>query len=97
MQNVKLPGELVAVDQMVSPTPGFVAQITGKLTTKRYKYATIYVDIASRYGYVHLQTSPNTEETVDGKKQFETHMGSYGIKVRAYHADNGIFRAHMDG
>ena len=94
MGNVKIPGELVAVDQMVSPTPGFIAQITGKLTTKRYKYATVYVDIASRYGYVHLQTSPNTEETVNGKREFETHMSSMGVNIRAYQADNGIFKAH---
>lgn len=50
--DAKVAGELVAVDQMVSPTPGFIAQITGRLTTKRYKYATIFVDIATRYGYM---------------------------------------------
>ena len=88
------PGEKVAVDQLVSPTPGFIAQMTGKLTTKRYKYATVYVDIASRYGYVHLQKSADAEETVQGKAIFESHMASMGVKIRGYHADNGIFRAH---
>ena len=39
-----LPGEVVSVDQMVSPTPGLIAYMTGKLTTKRYKYATVFVD-----------------------------------------------------
>ena len=92
--DAKVAGELVAVDQMVSPTPGFIAQITGRLTTKRYKYATIFVDIATRYGYVHLQKSPDTQETVDGKKAFETHLRTMGVKVQAYHADNGIFKAH---
>ena len=90
----KAAGELVAVDQMVSPTPGFIAQITGRLTTKRYKYATIFVDIATRYGYVHLQKSPDTQETVEGKMAFETHLRPMGVKVKAYHADNGIFKAH---
>ena len=33
----KAPGDLVAVDQMVSPTPGFIAQITGKLTAQQTK------------------------------------------------------------
>ena len=28
------PSEVVSVDQMVSPTPGFVAQMTGILTTR---------------------------------------------------------------
>ena len=40
------PGEVISVDQLVSPVPGFIAHMTGKLTTKRYKYATIFVDQA---------------------------------------------------
>ena len=43
-QRSQCPGHFVSVDQLVSPTPGLIAQITGFLTTKRYKYATIYVD-----------------------------------------------------
>jgi hypothetical protein len=35
------PGQVVSVDQLVSPTPGLIAQTTGFLTTKRYKYATV--------------------------------------------------------
>ena len=88
------PGDQVAVDQLVSPTPGLIAQMTGKLTTKRYKYATVYVDVASRYGFVHLQKSADAEETVQGKCIFETHLQSFGVTVKSYHADNGIFRAH---
>ena len=38
------PGECVSVDQLVSPTPGLVAQLTGKLTTARYRYATFFFD-----------------------------------------------------
>ena len=49
------PGQVVSVDQLVSPTPGLIAQMTGFLTTKRYKYATVYVDQFSRIGFVHLQ------------------------------------------
>ena len=30
------PGDVVSVDQMVSPTAGLVAQMTGILTNKRY-------------------------------------------------------------
>ena len=41
------PGEMVSVDQLVSPTPGLIAQMTGKLTTSRYQYATVYMDHAS--------------------------------------------------
>ena len=46
------PGQVLSVDQLVSPTPGLIAQMTGKLTTKRYKYATVFVDHFSRFSYV---------------------------------------------
>ena len=49
------PGELVSVDQLESPTPGLVAQVVGRLTTKRYKYATVFLDQSSRLSYIYLQ------------------------------------------
>jgi hypothetical protein len=48
------PGQVVSVDQLVSHVLGLVAQISGNLTVKRYKYATVFVDQATRFGYVHL-------------------------------------------
>ena len=88
------PGEVVSVDQLVSPTVGFIAQLTGILTTQRYRYATIYVDQATRYGYVFLQKTATVEETLKGKNAFEQHASSMGISIKGYHADNGIFRAN---
>ena len=49
------PGEVVSVDQLVSPTPGLIAQMIGFLTKQRYKYTTVYVDQATGLGFVHLQ------------------------------------------
>ena len=54
IQDDMKPGDVTSVDQLVSPVPGFIAQMTGKLTVKRYKYATVFVDQASKVGYVHL-------------------------------------------
>ena len=88
------PGDMVSVDQLTSPTPGLVAQMTGRLTIKRYKYATVFVDQSSRFGYVHLQKSSDAEETIQGKKAFESFMKSNNIQVKAYYADNGVFRAN---
>ena len=88
------PGEVISVDQLVSPVPGFIAQMTGKLTVKRYKHATVFVDQASKLGYAYLQKSADADETVEAKKAFESYMQSLGLTVKAYHADNGIFRAH---
>ena len=47
-------GQCVSVDQMESTEDGFVAQLKGKLTRRRYKYATIFVDHYSNFSYVYL-------------------------------------------
>lgn len=88
------PGEIVSVDQLISPIPGLVPQMTGKLTRKRYKYATVFVDQYSGFSYVYLQKSADAEETVLAKRAFEETAKQNGVDVIAYHADNGIFRAN---
>src|SRR5210317_790954 len=93
-KQVNKPGQVISVDQLISPTPGFVAQMTGILTKKRYKCATIYVDQFSGFGYVYLQKSTDAEETIKGKRAFEACAKQHGVKIEAYHADNGIFRAN---
>jgi hypothetical protein len=88
------PGQVISVDQMKSPTPGFIAQMTGILTTRRYEYATVYVDQYSSVGFVHLQKTASAEETLLGKMAFEHYCAQHRVKVQHYHADNGIFHAH---
>lgn len=68
--------------------------MTGKLTTKRYKYATVFVDQFSRLSYVYFQTTATAEETILAKRAFEAYTNLSGIKVKAYHADNGVFCAN---
>jgi Reverse transcriptase (RNA-dependent DNA polymerase) len=92
---VDKPGQVVSVDQMVSPTKGFVAQMTGILTTKRYTCAMVFVDHATDLSYIHLQHSASAEDTVVGKKAFELYARQFGVRVRHYHGDNGIFTAHL--
>ena len=88
------PGQCVAVDMLKSPTLGLIAQLTGRRTTSRYNYATVYVDIAPGYGAVVLQKTAGAAETITGKEEFERHAESCGVKIKAYHADNGTFRAN---
>jgi hypothetical protein len=88
------PGDVVSVDQLRSPTPGLVAQITGNLTTKRYNYATVFVDQCSRLGYVYVQKTQSAEEALEAKEAFERYASSRGVHVKAYHADNGVFQAN---
>ena len=94
-QRVKLiPGQVTAVDQLSSDTLGLIAQMTGIPTRHRYVGATVYVDLATRYTYIVLQTSLDADETIKGKEQYEQHMKDLGHNVQAYHADNGIFAAN---
>lgn len=85
------PGEVVSVDQLISPTPGFVPTHRGKPTLKRYVGATVFVDHFSDFTYVHLMTKMNAEETVEAKLAFERVARSYGVRIQHYHADNGLF------
>ena len=91
----KEPGECVSVDQMESPTAGFVAQMKGKLTKGRYKYATIYIDHYSRQGFVYLQRSLSSAETLESKRAFERYSKQHGVRIRHYHADNGRFADNL--
>ena len=90
------PGETVSVNQLVSLTPGLVAQLTGRLTTKRCKYDTVYADQASwLLSIPHLQNTAYAEETIKAKKAFELYAhNDHNVRVRAYHTDNGTFKAH---
>jgi transposase InsO family protein len=84
----------VSVDQLVSPTPGLIAQISGfLLTTKRYRYATVYMDNYSNLSFVWLLKTATAAETVEDKQAFETYCSSHGVQVQHHHADNGIFNA----
>jgi hypothetical protein len=84
-------GQCVSVYQLESPIPGFLGQMKGRLTKQRYKAATVFVDNMSNMSYVHLQTSTNTEETLNTKIEFEKRVSTYGLKILHYHADNGRF------
>ena len=87
------PGQVVSVDQLVSSTPGLIAQMSGFLTRKRYRYATVFVDQYSGCGYTHMQQTASAEETIRAKRMFEKWAHDRGVEVQHYHADNGVFKA----
>jgi hypothetical protein len=45
-----------------------------------------------RIGYVHLQKYASVGETLDAKEAVEAYASTRGICVKAYHAENGIFK-----
>ena len=67
--------------------------MTGFITKQRYRYATVYVDQATGYGFIYLQQSASAKETLESKKAFERAAAAQNVYIKAYHADNGIFKA----
>jgi len=92
IKKVSNPGDIVSVDQLESSIPGFIGQMTGKLTKQRIVASTIYVDHASDLSYVYHQTSMTSEETLKSKQAFEKFARSHGVNIKHYHADNGRFK-----
>ena len=91
IKSVNAPGLCVSVDQLVSPTPGFVPTHRGIPTLQRYKGATVFVDNYSDFTYTHLMTKMNAESTVEAKESFERIAHSHNVPIRHYHCDNGLF------
>jgi hypothetical protein len=85
------PGECVSVDQMASTEVGFFAQMKGKLTKRRYRCATIFVDHFSHLRFVHLQINDTSAETLGAKCAFETFAAKHGVRILHYHCNNGRF------
>jgi len=85
------PGACVSVDQLVSKQPGLVPRQDGKHSLHRITGATVYHDHFTNFTYSHLQTSLDTDQTIASKTAFESKENSFGVKIKSYHADNGIF------
>jgi hypothetical protein len=82
-------GECISVDQLISCVPGLVGQTTGRLTTSRYKVATVIITptwIMSISKSPHLLTSQLRRSELS-----ENFCLERGVRVEHYHADNGIF------
>jgi hypothetical protein len=84
-------GECVSVDHMISTQVGYFAQLKGKLTSKRYCTASIFVNLFSPLRYVHLMQDLSSEETVKAKQAFERFAAKHGVAIKHYHCNNGRF------
>ena len=87
------PGDLLHVDQAISTTPGKCLLHSGKPTKTHWNVMTIFKDHVSKKIFIEFQESTNAEETIKSKTRVETEAMQYGIKIRRYHADNGIFKS----
>jgi hypothetical protein len=92
---INAPGDCVSVDQLESTSPGFIGQMKGALTNKRYRFATVFVDHFSRLSYVHLQQTNSAIETLEAKRAFEKFASAHAVLIKHYHADNGRFADNL--
>ena len=52
----------------------------GRLTKKRYIYATVFVDHFSDLKYVHCMSEITSEETIYAKTSFERHAAGFNLR-----------------
>ena len=90
-ENDNNPVSGVSVDQLQSYQPGLVPQFSGKLTNKCIWSAQLMVDHFSDLTYIPLTRRKTQEDTLSGKSAFERWATKFGVKIRRYHAENGIF------
>ena len=86
------PGDGTSVDQLESRHPGMVPQAKGFHRTKaKYVGASVFVDHATGFTYVHLIKDFTGEENMDAKNAYESKAAEFGVRVKSYHGDNGRF------
>ena len=79
------------MDALTSSTPGIIPQISGVLTSDRFWAATVFVNHATSYMYIHLQRGQNLIKFIEDKEEYERMSATFGIRVKKFHTDNGIF------
>ena len=70
---------------------GFISNMKGRLTKKRYRYETVFVDHFSDLKYVHCMSDITSEENIYAKKSFERDAAGFNVSVEHYHCNNGRF------
>jgi hypothetical protein len=85
------PGDRTSIDHVISAQPGLVPRMDGRHTRDRINSGCVFFDHISGHSYTHLQTSVDNDQTIAAKRGYEQLADSHGVKVKAFHADNGIF------
>jgi hypothetical protein len=83
------PGECASINQMTSTEVGFYKQLKGKLTKKRYKYPTMFVNNCSHLHFVHLQLDNSLAETLPAKLAFKQYVAGHRVKFSTITATTG--------
>ena len=94
-EDQKGPGANTSTDQLESSHAGLIPQVKGILMNARYIGATVFVDHATDFCYIHLMKDLSGESTLEAKNAYERRAESHGVKILNYHADNGRFAENM--
>ena len=85
------PEAMTLIDQMVSPQPGIIPQVTKTLTHSGFWAATVFVDHYSNYCYSRLVMGTSAEKTLQSKEAYEPLAATHGTMVCVYRLDKGRF------
>ena len=85
------PGQVISVDKLVSPTPGFIKTKRRIPTTQCYVGTTVFVDHFYNFIYILLIKKLDGISTVKSKHTFECVWKSHSVTVQNYHSYKRLF------
>ena len=74
-----VPGAVVSIDKLESRVPGFVPIAKGQPTVCKYCGASVFVDHASDFTYIHMHHHLTTDKTIDAKHAFKRFAEQHGV------------------
>ena len=74
-------GQCVSVNMLEYPQVGFIAPMKGRLTKKRYRYATVSEYHFLNFKYVHCMSKITSEDTIYSNKMFKKHASGFNVRV----------------
>jgi hypothetical protein len=88
------PDDLVSMDHFVVKTAGRKFESRGRdAPASMYKGGTFFVNAASARIKVKFQVGLSANETIRSKMEYKREALNYGVNVRSYWTDNGMFTA----
>lgn len=85
-------GDAVHCDQLISAHPGI--PIEGKQSEK-VTVVNVFADTASRLPRAFYTYTTSAESAVLSKMKYEQFAAEHRVRVRQYHADNGVYKTHL--
>ena len=80
------------MDHFQSALPGRLYNSKGRTDAKdMFHGVRIFLNPASGYIQVRHQITFSAGETVKAKLLYERDAANYGVRIKAYHTDNGVF------